>query len=132
MTTHNRLATTVLAGLTISAFLLTTAVQAAVPQAKKAGKKKPAASSAALIAQGKKVLEANRCKGCHTIGAEGGKGAPNLTKTGAVASHTVKWLMDEVANPKLHNPSGHMPAYAEKIKGADLKALGTYLASLKK
>lgn len=121
------------AGLGLCASLLTSAAIAAPPK-KKTTKKTTAkpASSAALIAAGKKVYAANGCKNCHAIAGEGGKGGPDLTKVGAEASHTPKWLEVQVVNPKAHNDSSTMPSYEESIKGKDLTALVAYLSSLKK
>ncbi len=103
----------------------------AAPPKKKPIKKNDKGNTA-LIAQGKKVFAANGCANCHAIKGKGGTSGPELTKTGADPKHTVKWFEEKVTNPKAANPDSTMPAFAGKIKGKDLTALATYLASLKK
>jgi mono/diheme cytochrome c family protein len=118
-----------LAGLILSGSLLLTSAVAGPPKGKKPPKK---GGNAALVAAGKKVYDSNGCANCHTIAGKGGKIGPELTRVGADAKHTAKWLEEKVKDPKASNPSSTMPAFAEKIKGKDLAALGAYLASLKK
>ena len=104
------------------------------PQTGKKPPNKPASiakPNAVLIAQGKKVYDAQNCAGCHSIGGKGGSSGPDLTQTGSVPSHTLQWFAVHVANPKAHNPSSTMPAFAQTIKGKDMTALAAYLASLK-
>jgi cytochrome c oxidase subunit II len=90
-----------------------------------------AQSDAALITAGKAVFDANRCANCHAVGGQGGGKAPDLTRVGAEAGHTPQWLVEQVKNPRAHNPSSRMPAFEGKISDPDLLALGAYLASLK-
>jgi mono/diheme cytochrome c family protein len=120
-----------LVGLALTGSLLLTSAFAAPPKSKKPPKK-AVKGSAAQIAAGKKVYAANGCANCHTIAGKGGKIGPELTRVGAEANHTPKWLEEKVANPKASNPDSTMPAFGDKIKGKDLTALGAYLASLKK
>lgn len=122
-----RTAALAIAGLTLSGCLLTAAF-AAPPKSKKPPKKSDKVDTA-LIAKGKKVYDANACKACHAVKGEGGKSAPDLTKIGATRS--AQWLSDKVADPKKSNPKSTMPGYKSQIKGADLKAIGAYLKSLK-
>ena len=56
---------------------------------------------------------------------------PDLSRTGAAASHTPDWLVAHVKDPKTHNPGSRMPGFAGKISDKDLLALGAYLAGLK-
>lgn len=86
------------------------------------------AADPALVAQGKTVYGANGCANCHTIGTEGGHGGPNLSKVGGEADNTPEKLAAYVKQPR---QGSRMPAFGGKINDADLKALGTYLASLK-
>jgi mono/diheme cytochrome c family protein len=128
--------TLALVGFTLYGSLLGTvgfAGQAKTPP-KSTGEKtaKSGAGNASLIADGKKVYEANRCANCHAISGKGGKAGPDLTRTGATPKHTAAWFEEEVKNPKAHKPDSKMPAYADKIKGHDLQALAAYLTSLKK
>jgi cbb3-type cytochrome oxidase cytochrome c subunit len=102
------------------------------PTAKSGAKAAPKAADtiASMTALGKKVYASNGCNACHTISGKGGPVGPDLTKTGANAAHTVKWLSDHVANPKTHTPTSSMPAFASSIKGKDLVAVGVYLKTL--
>jgi len=128
-----RAAVLAVAGLTIYGSLLLTAVSASPPKTKhKPTTKKSAGGSAALIAEGKKVYEANKCANCHMIHGKGGKSGPDLTKTGANPAHSLAWFEAEIKNPKSHKADAKMPAYGDKIKGKDLRALATYMVSLKK
>lgn len=130
----NRAIALMMAGMTLYGSLLVTAAVAAPPKGhKKPPTKKTTAktNTAALIAAGKKVYDANGCANCHAINGKGGKGGPNLSKAGAEAKHTVAWFEAQVKDPKSHNPNSPMPAFGDKIKGKDLTALATYLKSLK-
>jgi len=122
-----------MAGLTLYGLLIVTAAFAGAPP-QKTTKKPPAkaAPSAATIAAGKKVYEANACGGCHAVGGTGGTSGPELTKVAADPKHTAKWLEAQVKNPKTHTPESTMPPYGDKIKGKDLSNLVAYLGSLKK
>ncbi len=122
------------AGLTLCGSLLITTANAKPP---KHGKKpaKPAASgkaTPAMIAAGTKVYAANGCAGCHAINGTGGNGGPELTNVGGDPKHTATWFTTAVATPTKIDADSKMPAYAEKIKGADMKNLVAYLGSLKK
>ena len=131
----NRMTALAMVGLTLYGSLFVTAAFAA-PQKKKHTKKPPIKkddkkATAALLAAGKKVYETAGCAGCHSIGGAGGNAGPDLSKVAAEKEHTASWLEAHVKNPKTHSPDSTMPSYEDKIKGKDLKALGTYLASLK-
>ncbi len=123
-------------GLTIAAVICTLSILATAAFAGPPKGKKPApkttAPTATEIAAGKKVYTASGCGGCHAISGNGGKAGPDLTKVGVSPKHTLKWLSDQVSDPKLHTPDSTMPGYAESIKGKDLKAIAAYLSTLKK
>ncbi|HZT44381.1 MAG TPA: cytochrome c [Chthonomonadaceae bacterium] len=127
--THHRKAALRVAGWLAVGALLGTAALAAPPKGHKAKPPAKGGGNAALIAQGKKVYADNHCSGCHAIAGKGGKSGPDLTHTGK--AHNAAWIEAEVKDPKSHNPKSRMPAYASKIQGSNLKALATYLASLK-
>lgn len=103
----------------------------------KKGKKPPVKTtkttkpSAAVLAAGAKVYDANGCGGCHMVNGKGGMTAPDLSNTGGEAKHTAKWLETQVVAPKTNNPDSTMPPY-DTIKGKDLSSLVAYLGSLKK
>ncbi len=97
----------------------------------------PGASSAVGAADagaadaGKLVFTSNGCKGCHSIGGQGGQKAPDLSHTGAESTHTAEWFANFVGNPKASNPQSRMPAFKGRISDKDLQALGAYLTTLK-
>ncbi len=79
-------------------------------------------------------LFTTHCGKCHSLaeaGSEPMKKAPNLGKAGADASHTVEWLSEYIRSPKTHKPESKMPAFAEKLKPEEIKAIAEYLATLK-
>jgi mono/diheme cytochrome c family protein len=101
-------------------------------------------------AAGKKVYNAQACARCHSMGkaapgdpvkggpAMGGPGkggpkakGPDLAKAGAKEGRTVDWFVAYVSNPKKDNPDAKMPAFENKIKADDMRALAEFLASLK-
>ena len=90
-----------------------------------------AGGGSALVVAGKAVYAGNGCTRCHTIGGQGGRMGPDLSRTGAEASHTLDWLVAHVKDPKIHNPGSRMPGFAGKISDKDLLALDAYLAGLK-
>lgn len=137
MNKMNKLMVASLLGLSVFGSMLYTSALAA-PQDKKPaqkGGKKPATKAPAKTAgdavAGKKIYEAQGCAGCHAISGNGGMVGPELTKVGADAKHTTKWLTDYVSNPKAIKADSTMPAYGDKIKGKDMTNLVAYLASLK-
>lgn len=85
----------------------------------------------ALLAAGKTAFDNNGCARCHSIGGQGGRMGPDLTRVGTDASHTPQWLVAHIKNPRTHNPSSRMPAFEGRISDNELLALGAYLASLK-
>lgn len=92
----------------------------------------PAAQgSASLVEAGKAVYASNGCAKCHSLGGQGGRMGPDLTRVGADTAHTPQWLIEHVKNPKTQNPASRMPAFEGRINDTDLNALGAYLASLK-
>jgi mono/diheme cytochrome c family protein len=93
----------------------------------------PAGSDADLIAVGQNVFRASRCGRCHALGgaaggARRGPRGPDLSRVGAVRS--LDWLMVQIRDPKSHKPDSRMPP-SPRISEDDLRALATYLASLK-
>jgi mono/diheme cytochrome c family protein len=100
-------------------------------------KKKPAkpvasaAPSAAEIAKGRKIYEANGCKACHVVGEDkGGKTGPELTHV--AKTRKPDWMSAQVRNPKKFDPKSAMPAYGpDKIDDKQLKTLVAYMSSLK-
>jgi cbb3-type cytochrome oxidase cytochrome c subunit len=60
-----------------------------------------------------------------------GRGARGPDLAGIGAKRTVDWLMEQIREPQSHRPGSRMPSYGDKISEEDLRALATYLASLK-
>jgi len=133
MNKMNNMVVASMIGLSLFGSMLFTSAQAA-PQDKKPATKKDTKKPTAAkgdVAAGKKVYEAQGCAGCHAISGTGGMVGPELTKVGADAKHTTKWLTDYVTNPKKMKSDSAMPAYGDKVKGKDMTNLVAYLASLK-
>src|SRR5205823_459356 len=91
----------------------------------------PAAVATVNTAAGKKVYAANGCSTCHAIGGVGGTAGPDLTAVASNPVHTPSWLTDHINKPTKHKPDSTMPAFAGKIKPADMTALVGYLSTLK-
>lgn len=117
-------------GLTLGGSL-TVALAAPPKKHKKPPVSKTTKPSAAMMAAGAKVYDANGCGGCHMINGKGGMTAPDLSNEGGDAKHTAKWLETQIVAPKTNNPDSTMPPY-DSIKGKDLSSLVAYLGSLKK
>ena len=81
-----------------------------------------AAAKAKLVKAGKALYTKN-CQPCHAENGKGGKKAPKLQGITASDARITKM----VTNGK----PGQMPAFGEKLKPTDIKALIAYLRSLK-
>jgi mono/diheme cytochrome c family protein len=94
----------------------------------------PEAPQAAKVEAGKKVYDAQKCSVCHIIAGKGGKMASALDGVGSKLSvdDLKKWIVTpaEMEAKLATKPKMKMKAY--KLADADLDALVTYLASLKK
>lgn len=95
----------------------------------------------ALERAGQKIFMSNTCVSCHVINYPGSKAhgvvGPNLTHVGsrwAIAGGatplTTQDLMQWIRNPETYKPGVLMPGYP-LLKTSDLRALATYLISLK-
>ena len=104
----------------------TGSVGAAVKKKKVAAKKPAAGSNAAVIANGKKLVAASGCMGCHKIGGKGGTTGPDLSHEGAKAKPAE--IAAQIKNPKAKNPKSVMPASSRP--GQEIAAMAAYLASL--
>src|SRR5262249_25589519 len=112
-------------GLSSAVLLATLAITSAAPVQKKKPTKPSAsaAPSAAQVAAGRKVYEANGCKACHVVGDDkGGKTGPELTHV--AKTRKPDWMAAQVRNPKKFDPKSTMPAYGtDKIDDKQLKSL---------
>lgn len=77
---------------------------------------------------GKAVFENNGCSACHEIGGIGGAIGPDLTKVGSRRDKA--WIIDQIRNPKIHNPQSIMPSFA-RLPDKDIDDLADYLYSLR-
>jgi cytochrome c oxidase subunit 2 len=93
---------------------------------KKPPAKKPA-NNAASVAQGKSLVAASGCTGCHKIGEKGGNSGPDLSHVGAKDKPAD--IAAKIKNPKAKNPNSIMPASTRSDK--EIAAMAAYLASLK-
>lgn len=78
--------------------------------------------------KGKEVFQSSGCSGCHKINGQGGAIGPELSG-GALKDRDAQWLVDQITNPKSHNPSSIMPASANLGK-EQLNDLVSYLMGL--
>jgi quinol-cytochrome oxidoreductase complex cytochrome b subunit/cytochrome c551/c552 len=83
----------------------------------------------ALVAKGKTVVNQNGCIGCHKVGSTGGTVGPPLDGTGS-RHPDPDWQVKHLQDPPSVTKGSTMPAY-KQLSPADLKALATYLLSLK-
>lgn len=95
--------------------------------------KKPTASSAALIAEGKGIAENNGCNGCHSATYAGKKGfSPSIRSNGVLKQYKLA-TFERVMNTGVTEDGGHvnkpMPVYhMDAKKSAPIYA---FLESLK-
>lgn len=82
-----------------------------------------------LVKRGAQLTESNNCTGCHKIGAVGTAVGPPLD--GAGTRHPdVDWHLRHLKDPPGVVPGSTMPPYSQ-LSEADLKAIATYMASLR-
>ncbi|HEX9021010.1 MAG TPA: c-type cytochrome [Nitrospirota bacterium] len=89
---------------------------------------KPLMGAVAVGTPGKAVFMNNGCSACHKIGEIGGMVGPDLTKVGSRRDKV--WIIDQLRNPKLHNPQSIMPSFA-KLPDKDIEELADYLSGLR-
>lgn len=96
-----------------------------------AGKKKPAASSAALISQGKVLASQYHCNGCHGADFKGKPGrTPDITQTGQLKNYNATTLaallstgVEHDGKHLQHMPVMHLPASKSRAIYAYLKTV---------
>jgi mono/diheme cytochrome c family protein len=79
--------------------------------------------------RGARLFWNNRCKECHTINGKGGSTGPNLTYVGAKRSRD--YMVQQIKDPKSHNPNTDMPSFRDKLSDQDIGDLADYLSGLK-
>jgi mono/diheme cytochrome c family protein len=78
--------------------------------------------------RGAQLFQNSRCKECHTIKGKGGASGPNLTVVGS--RRTREYIIEQIKNPKSHNPNSEMPSFSE-MPEQDINDLADYLSHLK-
>ena len=79
--------------------------------------------------KGAEVFRREKCMDCHTLKGKGGSVGPNLTRVGSNRSRD--YIIQQIKDPKSHNPSTEMPSYDNRIPEQDINALADYLSGLK-
>jgi len=83
----------------------------------------------ALIGRGKVLFEEHACLSCHTVKGRGGKIGPALDGTG-LRHPDLNWHVNHLRSPSRMVSGSTMPDYSH-LSEEDLRAIGTYLLSLK-
>jgi ubiquinol-cytochrome c reductase cytochrome b subunit len=78
--------------------------------------------------RGKAVFQSRGCSGCHKINGQGGAIGPELSGN-TLKGRDSQWLVDQITNPKSHNPNSIMPASTDLGK-EQLSDLVSFLMSL--
>src|SRR5205823_15104467 len=83
----------------------------------------------ALVEKGKTLFANNGCAGCHKVGGQGGAVGPPLDGVGT-RQPDPDWQVRHLKDPGAVVKGSTMPPY-KQLSDADLKALASYLLSLK-
>ncbi len=89
---------------------------------------KPLMGAVTPVSPGEAIFKNNVCSACHKIGGIGGTIGPDLTKVGNRRDKA--WIIDQVKNPRIHNPNSIMPSFA-KLPDKDIEELADYLSGLR-
>lgn len=79
-----------------------------------------------FIRDGEKIFKREGCIGCHSFKGKGGETGPDLT--GVSAGRSAKWIMDQIRNPRSHNPDARMPGF-NHLSIIEVYAIARYLNS---
>jgi mono/diheme cytochrome c family protein len=82
-----------------------------------------------MNSRGAQLFRKGRCKECHTINGKGGSAGPNLTFVGNRRSR--EYIIEQIKNPKSHNPDSEMPSFNTTLPEQDINDLADYLSHLK-
>jgi ubiquinol-cytochrome c reductase cytochrome b subunit len=81
-----------------------------------------------VIEKGGQVFYETGCLQCHLILGAGMKGmAPDLSQVGS--RREKGWIIDQITNPRTHNPGSIMPIYGEKLQGEEIGAVAEFLSN---
>ena len=75
------------------------------------------------------IMKQEKCFECHMISGSGGAVGPNLTNVGGRRSRD--FIVQQIKDPKSHNPNSAMPSFGTRLSAQDINALADYLAGLK-
>jgi quinol-cytochrome oxidoreductase complex cytochrome b subunit len=89
----------------------------------------PVTLDPALAKMGRTLYEQNGCSGCHKLGGQGGTVGPPHDGEGA-RHPDLNWQVRHLKNPSAVTPGSTMPSF-KQLSDSDLRALATYLLSLK-
>jgi mono/diheme cytochrome c family protein len=79
--------------------------------------------------RGSQLFHNKKCIECHTINGVGGSSGPNLTSVGSRRSR--EYIVQQIKDPKSHNPNSDMPAFGTRLAERDINALADYLAGMR-
>jgi len=79
--------------------------------------------------RGAGIYQSQRCKDCHTLKGKGGSVGPNLTYVGG--KRTREYIVQQIKDPKSHNPNTDMPSFRDKLSDQQIGDLADYLSGLK-
>lgn len=74
------------------------------------------------------IFVREHCNTCHLLNGSGGQIGPDLTHVGSRRSQD--WILQQLDNPRSHNPNSVMPGIAQ-LPESEKQELAGYLASLK-
>ena len=77
-------------------------------------------------ADGRKLVLAHGCMGCHVVEGQGGKMGPALD--GVSGRRSEAFVRRQLRDPKLNNPTSLMPNLS--LRGDEIEAIWTYLQTL--
>ena len=87
----------------------------------------PALQDRPVIEKGGQVFYETGCLQCHLLLGAGMKGmAPDLSQVGS--RREKGGIIDQVTNPRSHNPGSIMPIYGEKLKREEIEAAAEFLS----
>jgi cbb3-type cytochrome oxidase cytochrome c subunit len=75
---------------------------------------------------GEAVFREQRCDTCHRFRGQGGLTGPDLTEVSK--RRGTLWIMNQIKNPRSHNPDSRMPAY-DNLGYIEIFAIISYLKS---
>lgn len=85
--------------------------------------------SCSSFSKGAKIFQREKCRDCHTLQGKGGAVGPNLTRVGSKRSR--EYILQQIKDPKSHNPNTNMPSFGTRIPEEDINALADYLTGMK-